>query len=239
MTDIVVISTARNAEKYADGCISSVAEQSYRAAKHFYIDAASTDDTREEAVNAANGDPDIHVIRKDKPYPLLANIVPIINALPPDCVVAWVDGDDALMPGALERVAREYDETDCLVTYGQFEWMDGTKGFAAEYPRGADYRKLPWLATHLKTFKAGLFQQIPHDQFATRKGKWLELAVDLAVMFPLLELSGGRHRFIPDVLYRYNSDHSYAANASLADREYERLCDKFIRSKPNLTKPIT
>jgi hypothetical protein len=135
-------------------------------------------------------------------------MIDAIGKLPPDAIVANLDGDDWLGPtNALEIVASVHED-GALVTYGSFIFADGRPGFAAPYAAGDDVRKAPWRATHLKTFRAGLFQAIDPEDFKI-DGTWARYARDQAFMLPMLEMAGhARAVFIPDILCVYNYVHS-------------------------------
>lgn len=177
---ITAISTAYNPPLDARArCFASVPA----FAEHVYIDAAE----------------------QDPPLSHFENLLEAAAELPDDAIVVSLDGDDWLTPGALERVQAEYD-AGALVTYGSFKYADGRPGFARQLE--GDPRTSPWVTTHLKTFRAGLFRRIDPRHLQDAQGRWLEHARDLALMFPLLELAGPRAHFVPDVLYVYNSANS-------------------------------
>lgn len=67
------------------------------------------------------------------------------------------------------------------------------------------YDKVPFVTTHLRTFKAALFKRIKKEDLLYN-GEFYPVAGDLAWIFPLIEMSSKGHvRFIPDVLYYYNN----------------------------------
>jgi len=147
-----------------------------------------------------------HIYREcsvDEYFPTMASL---IAKLPAAALVVNLDGDDWLGPtDALEIVARTH-AAGALVTYGSFIYADGRPGFAAPYAAGEDVRATPWRATHLKTFRAGLFQSIDQRDFQDADGRWLAGARDQAFMLPLLEMAGhDRAVYIPDVLCVYNA----------------------------------
>ena len=204
---VTVVSTGLFAPTKAI-CLASVAAQRGVAVDHVYIEAG------EQAERLTVSE----------------NLFRAIHALPPERIVAWIDGDDWLAhPMALARAAKEH-ESGAWVTYGQFMYADGAPGFAAPYA-GTEVREQAWKATHLKTFRAGLFQRIDVDDLQL-DGEWVSLAVDMAIMFPMLEMAGpGRARFISDVLYVYNFRSSFQANANPRERARELECDRRIRAK--------
>ncbi len=181
---ITVLSTGLAAPTKAR-CIESVRVQRGVDFEHIYIEAA------EQA----------------SPKTKIQNLVEAIEPLPPDRIVALVDGDDWLAHDrALASSARFY-EAGALVTYGNFVRSDyaSSRGVAA-YAAGSSPRLEPFQASHLKTFRAGLFQRIRRDDFMF-EGDWLPFGIcdDVAFMVAILEMAGeDRARFNPEAVYIYN-----------------------------------
>ncbi len=196
---ITVISTGWRSQN-ASVCRASVASQLGVDVQHIYIEASQQNPTQTK----------------------MQNLAETIATLPPDRVVALVDGDDFLAHRhALERIAKEH-EAGAWVTYGSFVQSDGKPGFAAPYLT-TDYRHQPWQATHLKTFRAGLFQRIRPEHLRQPNGEWIDRGDDPCFMWCCLELAGAdRVRFIPDVLYVYHHADSWELGASLEERQHER-----------------
>ena len=162
-----------------------------------------------------------------------AQLVEVISTLPDDRIVASLDGDDWLgPPNALCTVAR-YHAAGALVTYGSFMFADGRKGCpSGAYHPGADIRTAPWRATHLKSFRAGLFKRIKHEHLQ-RDGVWLEHARDLALMFPLIEMAGpARVRHVSEAIYVYNLATSTEFTGGEEVRRAERACVQYVRGLP-------
>ncbi len=197
---IHVISTTGNPPPHAKAkCLYSVASQSVLA-MHHYLELPE---------------------RPPQGFPHFPALIRTVAELEDDDIVVSLDGDDWLAHGkVLARVQEEHD-AGALVTYGSFIYADGRRGFAA--PLVGPIRKSPWVTTHLKTFRAGLFKRIPHAHLQTPDGLWLENARDQALMFPLVEAAGDRAHFIPDVLHVYNASNSdeftKGAEFILAERE--------------------
>ncbi len=66
------------------------------------------------------------------------------------------------------------------------------------------------------------------------ENKFFPVARDLAMMFPMLELSGGRFMFIPDILYTYNID--TPLNDFKTNLELQIFLDNYIRSLPKYSR---
>lgn len=228
---MIVTSTALNAGHSAARCISSVRFQSFKHWRYVYIDADSHDDTYQYACRAKENDERIQVKRNRPRLSLLANLLPIWRSVDDEDIIVWIDGDDWLATEhALAVVAAVYEKTGAWMTYGQFMMPEGTIGFAA--PVGPDPRREPWRATHLKTFKGWLLKEIRDADLQQANGSWYDLAIDQAIMLPMLEMAGERAVFVPQILYVYNAAHSFQANSSPAERTRELESLRRIRGQP-------
>lgn len=134
-----------------------------------------------------------------------------------DKIVVCVDGDDALSDAknVLMRLELEYLDPNIWITYGSFrEYPSHKKGFCREIPisilENKKLRKYPFVVSHLRTFRAGLFKKIKKEDLQ-HNGKFLPVAGDVAFMLPMLEMAAPIKRgaknhssFIKDMLYDYN-----------------------------------
>lgn len=236
-SNIVVVSTQRNAGELARKCILSVSKQREEHV-HLFIDDGSDNDTLaiiasallESRAGRRRSGSQIEFWSHDRAEGrcALQNVWEAVNKLPADTIVCWVDGDDWLAhPDALSVIREEYELLrEVWMTWGQFVHDDGTPGWASEYPAEirmlAKYRQDIWRATHLKTFRAGLFQKIRKEDLMCLTGqmapmtiaghpvnsvplhKWLEHAIDLAVMFPMLEMARYNTAFVSLPIYVYS-----------------------------------
>lgn len=154
-----------------------------------------------------------------------------IQKIDPAAIVALLDGDDWLADGRVADVVIAAHNAGALVTYGNYMTSDGDAGCCAPYQR-QDYRCEPWFASHLKTFRAGLFHRLTPDDLQVG-GKWLDIASDVAVMLPLMEMAGPeRVMFCKDVLYIYYRANSFEINTDQAGRMRERELVAAVRAKP-------
>lgn len=220
-----ITSTCLNAEAYIARCMQSVNRQTYPHWSHLIIDAASTDKTFDIARrNLTHGKTDVRRNATERRLGPLENAYNLWKKLPDDEVIVWLDGDDWLATDhALDILARTYaSPLDPWVTYGQFMFATGEIGFAGEYPPGENARDSDWWrATHLKTFRAGLVKQLDPKLFLNPQGKFCDLAIDRAVMYPLLELAGEHRTYIDRILYVYNSKASWWASQPESERQRE------------------
>lgn len=205
-----ITSTALNAGDLAAACIDSVRKQTYTNWTYDYFDAASDDDTAALSAHAIGDDTRVQLHVETARTGLFDKLVPCWRSFDDDDVIVWIDGDDQLATRSALQTVADVHARGAQLTYGQFIWSDGTLGFAA--PVGPDPRYESWRSTHLKTFRAGLFKRIHDEHLRTTNGEYCRLALDLAVMWPMLEMAPSQSVFVPKVLYIYNQQHSHIAN---------------------------
>ena len=196
---ITVISTGRNAPTKAR-CLRSVEVQTEQH-EHIYIESPA-DRT------------------------VTQNVYEVVRELPPDRIVAWLDGDDWLAHDEVLARVRTMHSTECSpkpatdCTYGSFRFSDGRSGNCRAYEDPKNCRQEPWLGTHLKTFRARLLQSVPETELQI-DGKWIDMACDMAIMLPVLERAE-RATFCPEVLAIYNFASSWEHRFTVAEREREK-----------------
>jgi hypothetical protein len=198
---IVVVSTAANQPDAARRCAQSVARDEHDG---HYFAAPDCATEREAQAYGATTVPD----RGSQ----IGNLVGIVSGLAPDTIVIHLDGDDELTPGAVARVEQEYEDPNVWLTYGSFRRSDGVRDRAWHEPFGTRYGSRPrqerWRASHLRTFRAGLFHAIPRSYLIDpQTGSYFRTCVDRAIMLPMIEMAGERYSVIQDVLCIYNHDH--------------------------------
>lgn len=210
---IKIIVPFYNASEFLERCINSVMTQKYENFKVVFIDDASTDNSWDLL---PHDNPKAICIKNEINVTALPNLHnAIMNHCSPDEIVVIVDGDDYLPnKNVLSYVNKLYCENDCWITYGQASWTDGRRGFASKYSTEEfdHVRKSPFRVSHLRTFRAGLYQKIKdQDSEFTRlkdeKGNFYKWSYDTAMMFCLMELAGYEKTLFNDtILYIYNRE---------------------------------
>lgn len=241
----IVVNCGR-CEEYIGACIESLLMQTY-----FYWQAVITVDRRgdrtyERALEAAAGDPRIVIARNHRRLFPMENLVRAVRRsdAEPEDVIVILDGDDWFITDrALERIAYEHADDDCWMTYGS--WISNSREHPGRWPAyrdGADFRKVPWLGTAVRTWKKWLFDLIADEDLRDAKGRYFRVSEDVACMFPMLEMATtrrARHIEEPLILYNRNSHHDPKRRLkneglrNIADlrarRHYAPLDDKVIR----------
>lgn len=118
-----------------------------------------------------------------------------------DEILVIIGGDDHVEPFALSRIAEEYKDPQCWLTYGTYENSDGFPKVAERW-HGADPRASKFVWAPL-TVKAWLWKKMFPEDLQIGSGLWMPSSADVAFTLPLVEMAGvPRCRYVEDVWYR-------------------------------------
>ncbi len=209
----IVVPSYNNA-KWCQKNLASIAGQTYSNFHLYYIDDASEDATgmlAQQYINSSSLKGKTTYIRNTKRQGSLANLYHTIHTLQPDQIVVCVDGDDWLAhTEVLTRLAAVYSDESVWLTYGDFDFdpqgiLEGhCEAIPEEVRKTHRFRTHSFLASHVKTFYAKLFQKIRKEDLMI-DGQFFPMTGDVAFMIPMLEMAASRHfRYIPETLYIYN-----------------------------------
>jgi hypothetical protein len=128
-------------------------------------------------------------------------------------VTVLIDGEDELLGTQVFRVLNAfYRKHSANVVYGNFVEYHSIQqllrlGFSTEYDdaekRDNTYRSIGQKFGNLKSFKTRLISFIKEKDFRDSFGNFYRYAGDYALMYPLLELSCGQVRYMPEHNYLY------------------------------------
>ena len=208
---------------------------SYRV---IYIDDCSTDGTgeaveqylRDWKLNSGS-QLDVTVVHNNLRHGAMSNWYRAIHSCRDDEVVISLDGDDWLAhKKVLLKLEHEYAK-GCWLTYGQWmRWPDRFLGRNNKLlAKNMPIRKQKFSTSHLRTFYAGLFKQVKLKDFLDTSDKFYAMACDVALMWPMLELCGAKHKLITNVLYIYNFSNPISDERS--NRKLQDQITKELRSK--------
>ena len=242
MKKIVVIIPSYKNEKWCERNLQSVLSQNYPSFRVIYTDDCSPDGTAklvQRFIDDHGASEKIKFIQNVERLGAMHNLYDMIHSCNDDEIVITADGDDHLAhPDVLNRVAKEYENPDVWVTWGQYQDSHGGIGCSREIPaniiKSNSFRKYGWCSSHLRTFYAGLFKKIKKEDFLNCDGDFYSMAWDLSIYFPLLEMAGDRGRFISDVLYIYNTDNEL--NDFKVNLQLQQSTERIIRIKQRYTK---
>lgn len=233
-----IVVTMFNVEKWAEKTVKSVVNQEYSNFSAIFVDDISTDNTAKIVSEIIEGDDRFTLVKNTEKKYSLKNIYDGINILNPDTddVIVSLDGDDWLAnPQVLSKLNNIYNSNNCWVTYGSYlEFPTGNIGIeSSPYPTSVitnnSYRKEKWRASHLRTFKYGLWNKIKYEDFLYLDDKFCRTCIDKAFMYPLLEMAGSRAKYVSDILYIYNLVNPN--NVHKVDRTLQLNTDAFLQAK--------
>tara|TARA_Y100000389_G_scaffold65542_1_gene61622 strand:+ start:524 stop:2554 length:2031 start_codon:yes stop_codon:yes gene_type:complete len=211
---IVIISPTYNSERYINNCIESVVSQDYDNYEMIVIDDASTDNTYNIAKRWESDK--IKVIRNEENKGAVRNQIESIRKYcKEDDIVMFLDGDDSFINDneILHFYNNLYDGTTEF-TYGScYSMVDRIPLIAQNYPeeikQKKEYRKykfnwnMPY--THLRTFKAGLLNDIDDSNFQDENKNWYKAGGDGSIFYSLIEQADpDKIKVVSDILYNYN-----------------------------------
>ena len=209
--NIKIITPFYNPGEFLETCVNTLMSQKYDNFKVLFVDDCSTDGSFDKL---PHDNEKAVVIKNEIRKTALENIHDaIVNHCDPDDIVVLVDGDDWLPnKNVLSYINDFYNQNDCWIMYGQANWTDGRRGFASAYSAEEfkNIRKSPFRVSHLRTFRAGLYQKIKEQdsEFSCMKdssGGFYKMTYDVAIMFPILEMAGvEKVAFNDTILYIYN-----------------------------------
>ena len=233
---VVVIPSYNNKEWYERN-LDSVLGQDYSNYRVIYTDDVSTDGTGELVaayIEKYGAQDKITLVKNKIRRGALYNLYRMIHSCDNDAIVVTLDGDDWFPDdNVLKRLNMVYSSDEVWLTYGQFKmYPHGTMGWATAMPEriveNNAFREYVHLPTHLRTFYAWLFKKIKLEDFLYN-GKFFTMTWDMAMMFPMIEMAGKRHRFIPDVMYVYNDANSISDHR--ISRQLQAHLAQVIRNK--------
>ena len=247
-TNLKVIVNCGPCQAYIGKSLASLRTQTYARWEAYVTVDHCGDKTLEEAVRGKEKDDRIRITQNESRLYSTANLVRAIerSRAGPEDIIVILDGDDWFhTDDALQIIVDTYAEHDCWMTYGS--WVSNVAhivGRLPAYPEGAtDFRQMEWLATAVRTWKKWLWDLVDDKDLRDENGQYFSVVEDLAVMLPMLEMSGTRKaRHISEVLMLYNranpacvgnikrSEMEQAAQNIRGKRPYQPLRTKIISS---------
>jgi len=239
--EFVIVIPSYNNEKWCIENIVSCLNQTYPHFTIYYIDDCSNDRTGElvERFVLSRGLTNkCTIMHNTERRGALSNLYTIISKINPKKVIVTVDGDDTLEDShVLEKLAAIYADRSVWITYGNFRrnvppiYASCCEAFPEEVIKNRSFRSYKWVASHLRTFYAGLFHHVKKEDLLWN-GKFLPMAWDVAFMMPMLEMASQNHfRFVQDVLYVYRVTNPLSDFRM--DEPLQKSLEEYIRKKPS------
>ena len=238
-----VIVPAFNVEGWIERCLDSAVGQDYPTSDFevIVVDAESSDRTNEIARGYKSRYPNVRVIRNEARKFQVENLRLANETARPDSICMNLDGDDWFKDGNVLRTLDSIYDDNVWMTYGTYEEHPyrSVSQIYQSYPQEViesnGFREYRWLASHLRTWRRGLMLAIRDEDLRDADGQYYSMAGDTAVQFPMLEMSGNRSRYVPNILYVYNrsnplsedqvnvNEQTRIANRIRSGRKYDRI----------------
>jgi len=236
---VFIIPSYNNSQFYRKN-LSSVFMQNYKNYRVIYIDDCSPDGTAdlvELYIKECGFEEKVILIANKRRQFTLANIYHAAHMCHDDEILVFLDGDDFIAHrSVLTMLNKIYNNPDTWLTYGNHIRSDGGPGSCLPINESIitqnSYRDYAWVATHLRTSYAWLFKIIYLEDLLFQ-GKFFPVACDLAFMYPMLEMSGGRFKFIQNILCIYNVDN--ALSHFNKNKKWQRLHAEIVYNKRRYT----
>ena len=239
MRSYVLVMMSYNNADYCEKNLTSAFSQEYPNYRMIYIDDCSKDDTVKKVkafIKKCSQKRNFQLIPNKKRVGAMANIIKAVNMCEDDEIVVVLDGDDWFPHSkVLNRLNQYYQSDDVWMTYGHYirsdTYQKGPHSFAYRLRdlREGNMRSLDWRTHHLRTFYAGLFKKVREEDFKWN-GKYFDVANDVAIMIPMLEMARERAGFIDEVMYVYNVGNPIRDTVTARDLVVRTV--NYIRSLP-------
>jgi hypothetical protein len=219
--NIWIVITFRNAEKYIDSCLSSIFSQTaFNKIKVLITDDNSTDksDVIINKYKSMYENKILHVKNSERMYKL-KNIIKLLdtNLIGDSDIIVFLDGDDSLATtSSIQTILDTYSTYGCWVTYGSYTHLDKTPGCCAREMTYSEkqcenFRKMPWMFSHLFTFRYFIWKSIPTSYFYSESEIWYKFASDVIINLAICDIAKpSRIKFIDMVLCVYNNISEYS-----------------------------
>ena len=205
---MIILTTSYNCENFIEKSLLSIMGQRFKDFTCYITDDLSTDNTREIIKKT---------IKDDKRFILIENFNKMYQPGNYDQIIRWraidgneicveVDGDDWLSnSNVLGLINDVYNDTDVWMTSGSLKYSTGVQGFSTPPSSFDNIRKQGFTLSHLRTWKAWLWNKIREEDLKNSEGNYWDVAGDLSFMFPMFEMSGEKHyRYLSSINYIYN-----------------------------------
>lgn len=242
MNKFIILTAAYKVSRWIGMYVNMLKFQSYKNFEVYFVDDASPDNTIGRLIEEIAEDSRFHIYKNEiNVGSPLANIVKAFDYANPadEDIIVNIDGDDWLASVfVLQYLNNVYTNTQCWMTYGNYQmYPSGELGghAALSIPDQVSdvnaYKQYPFVSSHLRTYKAGLFKKIDrNDLLDPRTGKIYTEASDLALMFPMLEMAGNKRAIkTDDILLILNRENEM--NEAKLGLNKQKETEAIIRTK--------
>ena len=217
---MIIIPSYKN-WKEVEECLTSVLRQHYPKTRFriAYGDDYSPDNSIDILMNfmrkQTKTDQDLFSFQfnKERKYACWMRNYLIKKFVKEDEICVLLDGDDKLSDAyVLSYLNQIYQTEEVWMTYGGYSSSDGKRKDWGDWPieykqkMGGIRESGKWYGSCLRTFYAKLYAKVKMDELLDEEYNWFESATEVAIMVPMLEMSGNEHtHYVNDgrILYLY------------------------------------
>ena len=219
-----IVISFRNAVKWIETCLESILQQSKISKINLLIIDDNSTDGSDEIINRYKvlyGDKITSVRNSERKYKL-RNIISILDTqmIGDMDIIVFLDGDDHLASTtSIQTILDTYSTYGCWVTYGTYIHLDKTAGCCAREMTELEkkcnsFRKMPWIFSHLFTFRYFIWKSIPESYFHSDNDLWYKFAPDVIINLAICDIAkSSRIKFINVPLCVYNNISEYNENS--------------------------
>jgi glycosyltransferase involved in cell wall biosynthesis len=215
MNHYTILMMGYNSRQWIENSVLSAANQYHDNFDVIAIDAQTTDGTYEYLLEQEKEYDNLTVVRNETRKYQTQNVYEGSQMAKEGSIIVTLDFDDWLPNHwVLEKLDEYYDENTWMTYGSKYHTSHGRVVGQGRYPddivKQNKFRQDEWRATHLRTFRRELILKIDPKDFIDTDGEWYKAAGDLTFMWPMLEMSGERFKYIPDGMYVYNEANEYS-----------------------------
>lgn len=249
-----IVIPSYNNEQWVEANIASILNQTHNNYDVLYINDASTDSTLTIVQDIVSQLPNWRIVTNTTNKRRGYNVSPynehIIGFMDSDQdILVFVDGDDWLFDeDVLSNLANYYNKHDVWMTYGKMIcYPSGEVGnpqntlYSDDVINNNLYRKDWWRASHLRTFKWGLYKKIEmQSMLYSKTGNYYFHAEDLATSYPCLEMCPKHKIGVLDFFtYVFNATPSNRSRGVAREQEAGIELETEIRNQKPYNKIIS
>jgi glycosyltransferase involved in cell wall biosynthesis len=247
--DFIFVVTAHKSLHLAEKCLKSLKWQvgGFQNTIIYADDNSSYDPTDQERlanlVKEVNGRV-LFFSTRNYQLGTLSQVIPKIGS--PQSIICLVDGDDYLLPDALQTLAKAYSNRQIAMTYGNVlidfrPYQDPQATYfsdkstvntlySAPVWKNCSFREDGFRCFHLRSFRRWLWDLIDPRHFLRPNGEYFHASGDSAYLFPMLEMLADPHHvaFIEEPIYVYRL---HPGNVHHSDKPSQTNDLEYIRFK--------
>lgn len=229
---VTVIAYCHNIEDICDKIIDSISNQSIKADKIILIDDNSTDFTFKKLNLLTNTISSPCIILNEYHKGFLTSVYESIMTCDDNDLIILLDNRSWFSNlSVIETIKNEFSKYDIWLAYSKDMEINSHKKSSIRRinPQNmfsSSMRKKYWKNTHIKSFYASLFKNIKLQDLFFR-GKMIDPSLDMAYMFPMMEMAGKHTTFLSQTLCFY--DNKYKKDFSIPSHHSPILCERTIR----------